>query len=47
MDKDDFINQVVHAEQQFAEQAKQFRLAGEKEKEERELKPKGQKSPVK
>ena len=47
MDKDDFRNQIVHAEQQIAEQGKQFRLAGEKEKEGRELKLKGQKSPVK
>ncbi len=47
LNKDDFTNQVVRAEQQLAEQAEQFRLAGEKEKEERELKPKGQKSPVK
>ncbi len=46
-DKDDFTNQVVHAEQQIAEQWKQFRLAGEKEKTGRELKLKGQKSPVK
>jgi hypothetical protein len=45
MDKDDFRNQVVHAEQQIAEQGKRFRLAGEKER--RELKLKGQKSLVK
>jgi hypothetical protein len=47
MDKDGFTNHVIHAEQQFAEQEKQFRLAGEKEKEGRELKLKGQKSPLK
>ena len=47
MDKDDFRNQVVHAEQKIAEQATQFQLAGEKEKEGRELKLNGQKSPVK
>ena len=45
MDKDDFRNQVFHAEEQIAEQGKQFRLAGEKEG--RELKLKGQKSPLK
>lgn len=44
MDKDDFRNQVVHAEQKIAEQAKQCRLAGEKEKEVRELKFERQKT---
>ena len=44
MDKDDFRNQVVYAEQKIAEQAKQCRLAGEKEKEVRELKLERQKT---
>ena len=44
MDKDDFRNQVVYAEQKIAEQAKQCRLADEKEKEVRELKLERQKT---
>jgi hypothetical protein len=38
MDKESFQKQVISAEQQIAEQVKQFRLAGEKEKESKEFK---------
>jgi len=44
LDKNNFIQQVVRSEQQITEQEKMHRLAGEKEKEVRELKLKRQKT---
>ena len=44
--KRDFINRVIRAKKQIAEQKKLFRLAGEKEKEGMKIKLKGQVSTV-